>query len=84
MSDLCEMAEAYESIRTSAEAGDKAYGYQVLSELAGISTVRAQLMGEGAEFCEEFGEPIPVARRRAAPWAKLCVECQSWEEARHG
>jgi phage/conjugal plasmid C-4 type zinc finger TraR family protein len=82
MSDLCEMAEAFAATRQP-DPMDRAAATDELSRLAGISTVRAKLMGEGAEFCEECGEPIPVARRRAAPWATLCVECQSREERRH-
>ena len=84
MSDLHEIAEAYDSIRTSAESGDKAYGYQVLSELAGISSVRAKLQGEGSRFCEACGIEIPLARRKAAPWATCCIECASLKERRHG
>ena len=26
--------------------------------------------------CEECGDPIPAARRQAAPWATTCIECQ--------
>ncbi|MBL4855760.1 MAG: TraR/DksA family transcriptional regulator, partial [Idiomarina sp.] len=29
------------------------------------------------EFCEECGEPIPEARRKAIPGVRLCVECQA-------
>ena len=32
--------------------------------------------GESLPFCEECGEPIPEARRRALPGVRLCVECQ--------
>lgn len=27
--------------------------------------------------CEECGDPIPDARRQAAPWATTCIECQT-------
>ncbi|MFD2665739.1 MULTISPECIES: TraR/DksA C4-type zinc finger protein [Halomonas] len=30
--------------------------------------------------CEECGGEIPAARRRAAPWAVTCIECQSIRE----
>jgi phage/conjugal plasmid C-4 type zinc finger TraR family protein len=33
--------------------------------------------GEGLADCEECGEPIPKARRRALPGARTCVACQS-------
>ncbi|SEN50641.1 TraR/DksA C4-type zinc finger protein [Halomonas caseinilytica] len=26
--------------------------------------------------CEKCGDPIPDARRQAAPWATTCIECQ--------
>lgn len=32
--------------------------------------------GESLEYCEECGEEIPEARRRAIPGVRLCVECQ--------
>ena len=33
--------------------------------------------GESAEDCDECGEPIPEARRRAVPGASLCLDCQA-------
>lgn len=30
--------------------------------------------------CEECGDPIPDARRQAAPWATTCIECQHLRE----
>lgn len=33
--------------------------------------------GKSLSDCEECGEPIPEARRRAVPGVRLCVECQS-------
>ena len=35
--------------------------------------------GVSLEYCEECGEPIPVARQRALPGVRLCVHCR--EEA---
>ena len=32
--------------------------------------------GESAEFCDECGEPIPEARRRALAGVRYCVNCQ--------
>ena len=43
-----------------------------------VQRARSQLpRGESLEFCEECGEPIPEARRKAIPGVRLCVECQS-------
>lgn len=32
--------------------------------------------------CADCGAEIPAARRKAAPWTRTCVECQSIREAR--
>lgn len=32
--------------------------------------------GESLEYCEECGEEIPEARRKAIPGVRLCVDCQ--------
>lgn len=44
----------------------------------GIQRARSQLpRGESLEVCEECGDPIPEARRKAMPGVRLCVACQS-------
>ncbi|RAH37549.1 TraR/DksA C4-type zinc finger protein [Halomonas sp. SL1] len=35
-----------------------------------------------AEECDDCGYEIPAARRRAAPWATTCIECQGIRERR--
>ena len=46
-----------------------------------IARMRARVArggtGEAAEDCDECGEPIPEARRRAMPGVRLCVACQT-------
>jgi phage/conjugal plasmid C-4 type zinc finger TraR family protein len=43
-----------------------------------VSLARALLpSGEGAEECEDCGEPIPAKRRAAIPGVRTCVACQS-------
>ena len=37
--------------------------------------------GEGRDYCEECGELIPEARRRALPGVRTCVPCQSERDA---
>lgn len=32
--------------------------------------------GDSLTHCEECGEPIPEARRRAAPGVRYCIDCQ--------
>ena len=38
--------------------------------------------GESAEWCDECGEAIPEARRKALPGVRTCVACQSQRDAR--
>jgi RNA polymerase-binding transcription factor DksA len=35
----------------------------------------------GASHCDDCGEPIPPARRKALPGARTCVACQSARDA---
>lgn len=43
-----------------------------------VQRARRQLpRGESLEICEECGDPIPEARRKAMPGVRLCVVCQS-------
>lgn len=46
-----------------------------------ISELRQQLEEQrrqpSAEFCEECGEDIPVARREAVPGVQFCIYCQT-------
>lgn len=43
-----------------------------------LQRVRSEIpAGESLQECEECGEPIPEARRRALPGVRLCVSCQS-------
>lgn len=48
-----------------------------------VSAARARMpQGEGLSECEDCGEPIPEARRRALPAARTCVACQSQRDKR--
>lgn len=46
-----------------------------------ISGVRQQLEKQrqrpSAEYCEECGEDIPIARRNAVPGVQFCIYCQT-------
>ena len=43
-----------------------------------LKNVRARLpAGESLVHCEECGEEIPLARRKAVPGVRLCLPCQS-------
>ena len=43
-----------------------------------VQRARAHIpKGESETHCQECGEPIPEARRRAVPGVRFCVPCQS-------
>lgn len=45
---------------------------------------RGDLAGErGRTHCEDCDEPISVARRRAMPGCRRCIDCQAEFEAIH-
>ena len=37
--------------------------------------------GQGSRFCEDCGEEIPAARRKAQPASRTCVACQTARDA---
>ncbi len=85
MTDYMEITAAFHQARTAPDVTDRATGLEEADRIGGVALVQARLQGQGAEECEECGLMIPHARRRAAPWAVLCVECQSLAEVRrHG
>lgn len=59
-------------------AGDNAVNEQIASSLEDeIARIRGNLpQGESLSHCEECGDPIPEARRKALPGVRLCVVCQ--------
>lgn len=59
-------------------AGDGAVQDQIAhSILDEVERVRSLLpRGESLFECEECGEEIPAARRKALPGVRLCVACQ--------
>jgi len=47
-----------------------------------LGQIRRRLpQGASRETCEDCGEPIPEARRRAVPGVRLCVSCQQEADA---
>jgi len=47
-----------------------------------VERARSQLpSGESPGECEECGEAIPEARRKAVPGVRLCVTCQEAEDS---
>ena len=46
-----------------------------------VRRARSQLpSGESLELCEEGGDTIPEARRKAIPGVRLCVACQEEQD----
>lgn len=85
MTDFMEIIEAFNQARTAPDVTDRATGLEEADRIGGVQVVRDRLMGQGAEECEECGIDIPAARRKAAPWAVCCIDCQSLREGRrHG
>lgn len=41
---------------------------------------RAAVEGKGAVWCEDCGDQIPLARSRALPSARRCIDCQEIAE----
>lgn len=62
-------------------AGDGAVQDQIQDSINDeVRRARANLpQGVSLQYCEECGETIPEARRRALPGVRLCITCQ--EEA---
>jgi phage/conjugal plasmid C-4 type zinc finger TraR family protein len=38
--------------------------------------------GAGSAYCEDCGEQIPEARRKALPGSRTCIDCQSARDAK--
>ena len=48
-----------------------------------IRVARARIAtNEGLADCEDCGEPIPLARRKALPTARTCIACQARRDKR--
>lgn len=63
-------------------ARDDAVQEQIDSTIGdAIAKARSELpQGESLMHCEECGEPIPNARRKAVPGVRLCIKCQQNED----
>lgn len=42
----------------------------------------SRMLGASLTHCDDCGEPIPEARRKAAPGCTRCIDCQSRRETR--
>ena len=59
-------------------ANDDAVNEQINSTIEdAVARARGEIpRGESLKECEECGEPIPEARRKAIPGVRLCITCQ--------
>ena len=64
-------------------AGDSAVNDQIADSIADeVERARGRLpRGESLAVCEECGGPIPEARQKALPGVRLCVPCQTEQDA---
>ncbi len=66
-----------------ADIVDRAQETVALDLAVSVVNARAAVAdGPGREFCLNCEEPIPQARREAAPGCQLCIQCQRESEAR--
>jgi len=63
---------------------DGAVQYQIDDTVKdAVEAARARLQsGNGAEECDDCGEPIPTKRRAALPGTRTCMACQSIRDQR--
>ncbi|MDY1036456.1 DksA/TraR family C4-type zinc finger protein [Enterobacteriaceae bacterium RIT714] len=66
-------------------ANDDAVNEQINSTIEdAVARVRGELThGESLHECEECGEPIPEARRKAVPGVRLCIACQQNKDSKN-
>ncbi len=59
-------------------ANDDAVNEQINSTIEdAVARARGEIpRGESLTECEECGDPIPEARRKAIPGVRLCITCQ--------
>lgn len=65
-------------------ANDDAVNEQINSTIEdAVARARGEIpRGESLEECEECGEPIPEARRKAIPGVRLCITCQQNKDSK--
>ena len=66
-------------------ANDDAVNEQINNTIEdAVARVRGELpQGESLHECEECGDPILEARRKAVPGVRLCLACQQEKDSRN-
>lgn len=62
------------------DIADQSQWLEETDRAAGVSRAVAALRGAGSDICEDCGDGISPARRRAMPAAALCIDCQQKAE----
>ncbi len=65
-------------------ANDDAVNEQINSTIEdAVARARGEIpRGESLTECEECGDPIPEARRKAIPGVRLCITCQQEKDSK--
>ncbi|MEB7341470.1 DksA/TraR family C4-type zinc finger protein [Enterobacter hormaechei] len=66
-------------------ANDDAVNEQINSTIEdAVARARGEIPhGESLTECEECGDPIPEARRKAIPGVRLCIACQQEKDSKN-
>ncbi len=66
-------------------ANDDAVNEQINSTIEdAVARARGEIPhGESLYECEECGDPIPEARRKAIPGVRLCIACQQDKDSKN-
>ena len=82
MSDLNEMAEAFEQARTAPDVTGRASGLEEADRIGGVALVLSRMTGESRPDCLDCGEDIDPRRLHAVKNAVRCKPCQDDHDKR--
>lgn len=74
------MIDAMEDAQAWPDQIEEASASEEKARQIGVKAIRRLTTGVGSSECETCLVAIPEARRKAAPWATRCVDCQSIAE----
>lgn len=67
-----------------ADIADRAAGPIEQTATDSVAAIRAQLAGDGQDYCDDCGNDLSPERRKAVPWAIRCVPCAEVFERKEG
>ena len=59
---------------------DQAAGFEERLRTQGQADIARSMLGVGSDTCSDCGDPLLPERRKAAPWATRCTDCQKMFE----